>query len=181
MKKLILFAIVAVLGKPTLYAQNLNDTSAIEKTGWLLYKDDHVIWFESDLRKSVKNKAFFNQSKYPNGLVVDYLSIAKYYKSIAACYSIKDLSQIDTVTKKADYTLPDSICILPVRVKFIRVNRPVSELLKPMGLSFMKDSNEVTIAYNFEADYGVSGLELLRKRDKKKIKKVKDYTVTPDQ
>jgi hypothetical protein len=66
-------------------------------------------------------------------------------------------------------------------VKFIRVNRPVSELLKPMGLSFMKDSNEVTIAYNFEADYGVSGLELLRKRDKKKINKVKDYTVTPDQ
>jgi hypothetical protein len=180
MKKIILLIAIAALSKPILYAQNLNNTSAIEKTGWLVYKDGHVIWFESNLKKTSKNIFFFDQAEYPNGLIVDYISVAKFYKSIAECYFVKDLLQIDSVTKKADYTLSDSICVLPVKIKFTNLSRPVSELLRPMGLSFVRGNNEVTITYNFETNYELNEIELLRKKDKKRIKKVKNYVVTPN-
>ncbi len=155
------------------YSQ-LNNTSLEKRTGWLFYNGDKVIWFESGSNKrNLKDKAFFtSNTDYLNGLVVNYIPIAKYYKSIANCYSIKVLTSYDTALKKADYVLADNICILPVEVKFKANTEPVSELLKPMGLSFQKSQSEVTIKYNFETNYSISEIELLRNKDKKRLKKI---------
>lgn len=179
MKKFIVLAIL-IIGQSVLHAQNLNDTSKVQKTGWLVYWHDQVIWFESKLKKSVKEKDFFiNQASYPNGLVVNFLPLAKYYRAIAKCYSIKALSRYDTVSKKADYTLSDNVCVLPIKVTYMELTRPVSELLQPMGVSFKKDSNEVTMTYNFETNYDIAQVELFRKKDKKKIRRIKNYDIYP--
>lgn len=178
--KFFLFIItVIILSKSVLYSRELSDT-LIEKTGWLVYYSDKVVWFESELKKNPKDKIFFiSHPEYPNGLVVNYIPITKYYISIASCYSIKALSSYDTVFKKANYTLTDSIYILPVKVKFKASSKPVSELLTPMGLSFKRNYSEVTLKYNFETNYDISEIQLLRKRDKRRIKHIRDYLVDP--
>jgi hypothetical protein len=179
MKKISLIVMVILLSKSVLYARTLKDT-LIEKTGWLVYYSDKVMWFDSDLKKNPKDKHFFSSRKeYLNGLVVNYIPISKYYKSIASCYAIRALSNYDTVLQRAEYMLTDSICILPVKVKFKISSQPVSELLTPMGLSFVRNNNEVTLSYNFETNYNISEIRLLRKKDKRRIKRVRDYLVDP--
>jgi hypothetical protein len=180
MKKWILIIAIIFSILPVLYSQNLSDTSVIEKTGWLVFKEGHVIWFEAALKRNVTDKSFFiPYAEYLNGLVVDYIPIAKYYKSIANLYEVNALSYYDTISKKADYMLLDSVRILPVNVRLKRTTKPVSELLTPMGLSFKRGSREITLRYNFETNYDISEIRLLRKRDKRRIKRVKDYLVDP--
>jgi len=157
---------------------NAQDTGIINKTGWLFYYGDKVVWVEASLSKKAEDKIFFSQSEYYNGLVINYIPLAKFYKSIAKGYEIKSLN-FDNTTKKSDYTLNDSIWLLPVKVKLTRLARPVSEILTPMALSFKGVGNEMTVHYNFETNYDIVEVGLLRKSDKKKLRRVKNYEVFP--
>ncbi len=169
MKKILLFLFVVLASSQSLNSIELTDTSVTERTGWLVYYLGHVIWFEADLPGEVNDKSFFtSKSNYKNGLRVEHIGDAKFFQSIAECYSIKSLTNIDTVTRKGEYTFAEELCIIPVKAKII--SRSNFERLDQVGVSFKRKKNEVTMEYWFLTDYSVAEVELLRKTDKKKIK-----------
>lgn len=172
MKKVILLSLFVLLGQSVLYSRNLSDTSSVEKTGWLVYYLGHVIWFESDITSKAKDKSFFTAGKkYENGLIVNYNGDAKSFKVIAKCYLIKSLTNIDTATNKGEYTFEESVCIIPVKAK-IRI-RTDADQFDFAGVSFKRNGVESTIEYWFNTTYYVREVELLRKKDKRKAKRLK--------
>lgn len=172
MKKIILLSLFILLGRSVLYSKSLSDTSSVEKTGWLVYYLGHVIWFESDITSKVKDKSFFTAGKkYENGLIVDYNGDAKSFESIAKCHSIKVLLQTDSVRKEADYISEESLCIIPVKAK---VNiRTDSDQFDFAGVSLKRNRVESTIEYWFNTTYFVREVELLRKKDRRRMKRVR--------
>lgn len=171
MRKIILLLAIVTLGQSVLYSRNLNDTSSIEKRGWLVYYLGHVIWFESDITDNVKDKHFFTLGgKYSNGLIVDYNGNAKSFKDIAKCYPIKVLLQTDSIRKEAAYISEENMCIIPVKakVKF----RKDSDQFDFAGVSFKRNKTETTIEYWFNTNYFVSEIELLRKKDRRKMSRI---------
>src|SRR5436189_1670036 len=170
MKKIALFYIIVVLLDTSVYAINKSDT--ILKTGWLVYYHDHIIWFESNLNKNSSHNTFFSQKKYNNGLMIDYSFDAHRFSSIATKHKINVLFYDSTSTSMPDYTLLDSIYLVPVVAKTVAESKPISELLQPRGLTF-RNVSEVTLIYNFDANYHILNIQLLRKRDIKKLKKIK--------
>lgn len=152
------------------------NSNPVQKTGWLFYYSDKVIWFESKITARAKAEYFFTITEYKNGLIVNSMPLALYYRSIAKGYEIKVLFY-DSVSRREDYTLKDSIWVIPVKMKYTPLTRSVSEILEPMGLSFVKDTKNVTVIYNFETNYDLDNVELLRKSDRRRLKRVKNYTV----
>jgi len=175
-KLLFILGIFSVLLLPLVTQSQANNPA--QKTGWLFYYSDKVIWFASEITARAKTEDFFSTTEYKNGLIVSSMPLALYYRSIAKGYEIKVLFY-DSVSRKEDYTLKDSIWVVPVRMKYTPLTRPVSEILEPMGLSFVKDTKNVTVIYNFETNYDLDNVELLRKSDRRKLKRVKNYTVYP--
>ena len=171
MKKIILTWVIIFLNGVEAYSNNSTDTTLIEKQGWLVYYFGHVIWFESNLSSKVKNQSFFTSGMvYQNGLIIDYLDTAKSFKQIAQCYSIKALTNIDTATKEGGYSFLENICVLPVKVGI--KPKPTSEPIDMTGVSFKWKKNEVTIEYWFLTNYSIWEVELLRTKDKKKMKRL---------
>lgn len=170
MKKITCLLALSLFFASNVYSQGTGDMTSVEKSGWLVYCLGHAIWFENKLQNKVEDKAFFaSGGNYKNGLIVDDNSKAKAFKSFSKCYAVKSLTNIDTVTKKGEYTYPEKICIVPVKVKVIM--KPGTEPLDQAGISFKKDSNEVTLEYWFLTDYSVTQVELLRTANKKKVKR----------
>jgi hypothetical protein len=169
MKKLILLMAIILSAKSALYSKELNDSSLVEKRGWLVYYLGHVMFFEADIEMAIKDENFFSiGKKYENGLIVDYNGNANSFKSIAKCYSVKVLLQTDSITKKAEYISKESLCVIPVKVTLKM--QPDSDQFDFAGISFKRNGSETTIEYWFHTNYHVREVELLRKKDKKKLK-----------
>lgn len=181
MKKIVLILTIILLAKPVLYSRGLSDTSSVEKTGWLVYYLGHVIWFESSVTTEIKDKSFFTPGrKYQNGLIVDYRIEAIQFKLFSKCYSIRSLTNIDTVTKEGQYIYKESLCILPVKVK-VKIRTGDSEQYDFAGVSFKRKNDESTIEYWFNTNYYVREVELLRKKDKRKFSHyLKKHNLTMD-
>lgn len=169
-----IFSILAViLFNTCLFAQH-KPVSKFNKTGWLMYYGDQIIWFESNIGKKVKNDRFFtDSSRYSNGLIVRYLGkdVYRFRKIIASGYEISICYQ-DSITKKIDFSLKDSIWLIPVKA-IVDENSPKSYESPIMGLTFLQGTNEVKIVYTFEANYHVLKVGLLRKSDRRKFRKMK--------
>lgn len=173
---LILFSLT-VLSKATLFAQGSGEPK-IEKRGWLLYYSDKIIWFESEINSKIKVKSFFKHTNYKNGLIVNYIEKARLFRSVALAFGIK-VYTFDTSKKREGFFLDESIWLLPVSITYEELSRPVSDFLKPVGLTFKYKSKNVTIDYNFEANYDLTAAELLRKKDRRRLKRVTNYVVWP--
>lgn len=172
MKNTILLLVIILAATSVSYSRALNDTSLVEKRGWLVYYLGHVVWFEANVGSEVKDKRFFEAGKkYENGLIVDYNGDANSFKSIAECYSVKVLLQTDSITKKAKYISDEILCIIPVKVR-LKI-QPDSDQFDFAGISFKRNKNETTMEYWFHTTYHVREVELLRKKDKKRMKRIK--------
>jgi hypothetical protein len=146
----------------TLKAQN--DSGLIEKNGWLLYWKDAVVWVHADIKNCVKDRNFFQSlNGYKNGLVINYIPNALYYKSVAKGYSMQ--------VKSKGYNATDSVWILPAKVKYKIGFEADKELTV---LDFIKDSKAITVEFSGNADYDIRSLQILRKSDMRKLKRVKD-------
>lgn len=171
MRKIVLYFIFVLVGQSLVYSRNLSDTLSVEKSGWLIYYLGHVIWFESDITDRVNDKSFFVRGgKYSNGLIVDYNGHANSFKAIAKCYPIKVLLQTDSIRKEAAYISEENLCIIPVKAKV--EFRKDSDQFDFAGVSFKRNRTETTIEYWFNTNYFVSEIRLLRKKDRRKIRKI---------
>lgn len=167
MKKTLLLTAITLSAISCLHSKELSDT-LIEKKGWIIYSLGHAIWFDSNLpTKNTSSSFFATDTSYRNGLTVDYLTNPKLFKFIAPCYKINVLWQIDSITKKAAYIGEEQICILPAKAKIRPM--PETEQFDEAAVSFKRKNNEVTIIYWSATDYFVVDVELLYKKDNRRL------------
>lgn len=173
----IFFLLFAIIQNSCIsYAREVVDSGLIEKTGWLVYWHDKIIWVESEIDNNIDDAIFFKgPTLYPNGVNLIGSNNAVVYKSIAKSYSISYYHN-DSVVIETDPEFLDSIRILPVRVKYKTGYDAASET---MTVSFIKNKREIFIKYKGLADYDIKEITLLRKCDKRKIKRVKSNEVYP--
>lgn len=174
-KRLLHLLCFFMLGSSTIHARKFNDTTLIQKTGWLLYWHDQIIWLEAPITKKAKEEDFFNAREYKNGLNVRSSPNARFFKSIAKGYAIRYYHN-DSIIIETNPEFLDSIWILPVKVKIKTGYEPA---LETMTLAFIKNNNEIFIEYKGLADYDIRDIELLKRCDKRKLKRVKNYSVYP--
>ena len=165
--KRFLLIVLSLFVIQTLGAQN--NSRLTVKNGWLLYWKDAVFWVQADIEKDVKDRDFFQpKNEYKNGLLVNYIPNALYYKSIAREYSMQ--------VKSKGYSATDSVWILPVKVKYKTGFEADTEATT---LNLISDGKTMTVNFSGNADYDIRNIQLLRKTDKKKLKRVKNYEVYP--
>jgi hypothetical protein len=178
----LLFSLFFILSNcAELQAQDENQKS-IEKTGWLIYWHDKIIWVEAKLNinKCVKDSYFFQSvNEYVNGLNVKGSSSANWYGSIAKGYAISYYHN-DSIINETDPKFLDSIWILPVKAQ-MKIKPDSDADYETMHLAFIKNRKEIFIKFKGIANYSIGKIELLRKKDKRRLKRVKNYHVYPPQ
>jgi hypothetical protein len=155
-----------------LLSVNLNaqkDTSLATGTGWLFYWKGYEYYFPSDINSKVKDEEFFLLTKeYRKGLYVNYSFEARLFRAIAKGYAVEFIN-------KGAHTF-DSIWVLPVKVRYKTGFQADSEATT---LNFQKGKNNIAVYFKGNEDYDVREVELLRNTDKRKLRKLKSYSVPP--
>jgi hypothetical protein len=155
-----------------LLAVNLSaqkDTSLVSSNGWLFYWKGAEYFLPSEITDKVKNKDFFSlTNEYKRGLYVNYIFEARLFKAIAKGYAIG-------FKNKGNITL-DSIWVLPVTARYKTGFQADPEATT---LNFQKGKNNTTVYVKGNEDYDIREVELLRSRDKRKLRKLKSYSVPP--
>ena len=175
MKKVLLFILVCtIFTYVKAYGHTCSDSTLIQKKGWLVYWHGQVIWVKANFSKNVNNLDFFKTNfHYRKGLIVDYNSNAKFFKSIAGCFQVQ-LSQLhDSIESRKTR---DTICLIPV---IARIKNSLATYQEMSTLNIFRGGKVVTIDYCFEQNFDIVQIELYRKGDYAKIKRVKHYEIDP--
>jgi len=156
-------------------------SKANKQTGWLFYWGGTVIWFSSDkITHKTKEHCFFDsKSQYTNGLKVSYIPDALFYKSIAKGYKISEIVLNGSHSINSKPIADDSVWVIPAKARSNTNTMPLSGLSPIDTLVFKEGDNKLVVYFSFETDYEISGLELLRKKDKRRLKRIKNYEVFP--
>lgn len=159
MKK-ILFAISLIGFLKQSYANHIvKDTALSDSYGWMVFINEDVIWVPASITEMTKPKEFFLISLYEGGLDVKAFTDAPKYKRLAKSFDIEfGFGQ-------------GKIAVLPVMVK--RYKSSVTQGSDVLIWAFTKDSQQITIKYQFAATYYTGEILLIRKCDMRKYKKNK--------
>lgn len=166
----------------SLYSVTYGQREKINKqAGWLFYWGGAVVWFPSHkITRKTKEYCFFDsKSQYTNGLKVNYIPDALLYKSIAKGYKISEVILNSSSNINNRPITDDSVWVIPVKA-WSNANTIQPSGLSPIDtLAFRKGNTKLVVSLSFETDYEISGLELLRKKDMRRLKRVKNYMIYP--
>jgi hypothetical protein len=137
---LILLLFISIVAK----TQN-TDSATKEKTGWLVYVSDKIIFVEAKFKSPIGDEIFFEKSIYENGAYLNGHYRAEYLRQFAHKYKISQFQK----PKKGENSW---VSLLPVRVKTVQDNTEPTSL---NSWTFYRNSKEVQLWYRFLQDYNI--------------------------